>query len=177
MLNNRTIATFAGLALAMSAGGLFAADKENRGQLSENDYKFVKDAARGGTAEVELGQLAQQKAANPAIRDFGQRMVADHQKANEQLKEIAARKGAMLPAQLSHHENSTLDRLQKATGNDFDKMYAKDMVKDHETDVKDFESAAKNVEDTDLRAFAQKTLPTLQEHLRMARNIEEQLKR
>jgi putative membrane protein len=177
MLNKTKIAAIAGLSLALSAGALLGADKDNRGQLTENDYKFVKDAARGGTMEVELGQLAVQKAASESVRHFGERMVADHKKANEELRTIASRKGAILPAELSHSENSTMAHLQKATGRDFDKAFAHHMLKDHQTDVKDFQDAAKDLNDPELRAFAQKTLPTLQEHLRMAQALDTEVTR
>lgn len=176
-MNKTTIATVAGLALALSAGALVGAEKENRGQLSAKDYRFVAEAARGGTMEVELGELAVQKGASESVRHFGERMAADHKRANEELRAIAARKGATLPAQLSHGENSTMAHLQKATGRDFDKIYAHHMVKDHEADVKDFKDAAKDLNDPELREFAQKTLPTLEEHLRMARNMEAETKR
>jgi putative membrane protein len=174
--NTTKLATIAGLALALSAGALIGADRENRGQLSAKDYKFVADAYRGGTTEVELGQLAVQKASTDQVRHFGERMVADHKRANEELATIASAKGATLPARLSYGENATMSHLQKATGADFDKSYAKHMVKDHETDVKDFKDAAKDLNDPELRAFAQKTLPTLEEHLRMARELDAQTK-
>jgi putative membrane protein len=174
--NTIKLATIAGLAMILSAGALVAADTENRGQLSSKDYKFVTEAAKGGTTEIELGQLATQKGSTDQTRRFGERMVADHKRAHEELQGIASKKGATLPSQLSHSENSEMSHLQKATGMDFDKAYAKHMVKDHETDVKEFEDGAKNLDDPELRAFAQKTLPTLQEHLRMARNLEAQTK-
>jgi len=143
-----------------------------RGQLSENDYHFAVKAARGGMEEVELGQMAAQKGLSPNVRNFGQRMVTDHSRANDELKQILAQKGALLPANLSHSERSTLADLQSVSGRDFDKAYTKDMVKDHKKDVKEFESAAKDLSDPDLRAWAQKTLPVLQEHLRMAQDME-----
>jgi len=174
MIQRTTLATVAGLAFMLSAGAVIGADTETRGQLSAKDYKFVKDATRGGTSEVELGELAVQKASNDSVRQFGQRMVADHKRANEELRAIASRKGATLPAELSHSENSTMTHLQKATGADFDKYYAHHMLKDHETDVKEFQNAAKSLDDSELRAFAQKTLPTLEEHLRLARDLDTQ---
>lgn len=143
-----------------------------RGQLSASDYRFLEKAALGGMEEVELGQLAQQKGTDQAVRTFGQKMVTDHTKLNNELKQIATQKGAMLPTQVSHHENSSLQHLQNATGADFDKAYAKDMVKDHRKDVKEFESAAKNLSDPDLRAFAQKALTIIQEHLGIAENLD-----
>lgn len=143
-----------------------------RGQLSESDYRFLENAARGGMEEVELGQLAQQKGTSQGIRSFGQRMVTDHTKLNNELKQIAGQKGALLPTQTSHHANSAVEHLQNETGADFDKAYAKDMVKDHRKDLKEFQNAAKNVTDPDLRAFAEKAVATLQEHLSMAENLD-----
>ncbi len=143
-----------------------------RGQLTEKDYRFVIDAARGGQEEVQLGELARQKGVNQSVRNFGERMVADHSKANDELKDIATKKGATLPTQLSYGERSTVEDLQKATGTDFDKDYAKTMLKDHKSDVKDFEKASNNLNDPDLRAFAQKTVAKLQEHLRLAQDME-----
>src|SRR4051812_8515705 len=99
-------------------------------------------------------------------------MVTDHSKANDELKQIISSKGASLPATPSRKENSAMDDLQKATGQDFDKKYVEHMVKDHKKDVKEFEDATKNLSDPELRAFAQKTLPTLQDHLRQIEQIE-----
>ncbi len=148
-----------------------AATNGNRGQLSSQDYKFVTDAAQGGMMEVTLGQLAAQKAADPAVRDFGQRMVQDHQKANEQLMEIVSQKGATLPANAEGKEQGTMEHLKSLSGTDFDKAYIKHMVSDHKKDVKEFEKAAQKSQDPDLKAFANKTLPVLQEHLSMAESV------
>ena len=150
---------------------------EQRGQLSEKDFKFVRDSFRGGTTEVQLGELAAQKAENQGLKDFGQRMVNDHGKANSELRRIAESKGAMLPAEMSHKENFEINRFQKLSGKDFDKEYAENIVKDHKKDVKEFEEATKELTDPDLRAFAEKTLPTLQEHLRMAQDLEASFKK
>jgi len=167
------IAVVAGMLLTPALA--LAAD-ENAGQLSRGDYKFLKDAAQGGQTEVELGELAKQKGTSQSVKNFGETMVTDHSKANDELKAIAAKKGATLPATLSHGERSDIEHLQKATGADFDKDFASRMVKDHKKDVKDFEDAAKDLKDPDLKAFAAKTLPTLQEHLRMAQEMEAAVK-
>jgi len=160
------------LAMALGSSLAFAAHTGERGQLSSKDFKFAVDAAQGGMSEVQLGELAKQKATNPQVKTFAEKMVTDHNKANDELKQIISRKGAVLPATLSRKENSTLDDLQKATGQDFDKKYVEHMVKDHKKDVKDFQDATQNLTDPDLRAFAQKTLPTLQDHLRQIEQIE-----
>jgi len=167
----------AGLVVLGGSRVLGADAKEHRGQLSAKDYKFVSEAARGGTAEVELGDLAKQKAVSQEIRTFAERMVADHSKANDELRRLASQKGTIVPAEMSHKENAEMKRFQKLTGRDFDRASAEAMLKDHKADVKEFQTAAKNLNDPDLRAFAQKTLPTLEEHLRMARNLEASIKR
>jgi putative membrane protein len=180
IMRSKTISTITGLALLLSAGLAIGAEseaREQRGQFSEKDFKFVTDAARGGMSEVQLGELAKQRGESQAVRTFGERMATDHKKANDELKDLAAKKGAILPTSMAHKETSTFERLQKATGKEFDKVYAADMVKDHKKDVKEFQKAAKDSEDPDLKAFAQKTLPTLQEHLRMAQDMEAQVKR
>ncbi len=175
------VAMVTGLVLAMAAPLMGAQMNDTttaaqRGSLSEKDYKFVEKAARGGIEEVQLGDLARQKGVNTSVRSFGERMATDHGKANDELKQLVSQKGATLPTQLSHHERSTMEDLQKATGADFDKTYAKAMVKDHHKDVKEFEDATKDVKDPELKAWAGKTLPILQEHLRMAEQMETTVK-
>lgn len=175
-INKRTIIGSIGLALMLSSGVLLAADTDGqRGQLTSKDFNFVSDVSRGGMEEVQLGELAKQKAGSPAVKEFGDRMVTDHGKANDDLKQIVQKKGALIPTSLSHRENATLEHLQKLSGAEFDKAYISDMVRDHKKDVKEFEKASQNLSDPDLKAFAEKTLPTLQEHLRMAENLESQV--
>lgn len=177
-----TMTTLAGLAVLWGAGMAKAQQPgpsdtgPRRGQLSESDYRFVVKAARGGMEEVQLGQLAEQKAANPTVREFGHRMVTDHSKANEGLQQIASQKGASLPPTLSRTGRSTMEDLQQLSGYEFDKKYSKDMVKDHKDDIHEFERAAKDVTDPQLRAWVQQTLPILQEHLQMAEQMEASVK-
>ena len=169
----------AGLALCLSLVATLAAERTTemeRGQLTVKDYKFLADAARGGRLEVQLGELAQQKGVNQAVRSFGQRMATDHLKVNDELSRIAARKGATMPVALSHGENSTMEHLQNLAGGEFDRAYASAMVKDHKTDLREFERAAKDLNDPDLRELAQKTLATLQQHLGMAQEMENAVK-
>jgi len=170
-----TLTAVAGLVLALSAGTLKGAS--DRGQLSERDHRFVKEAAAGGEEEVQLGELASQKGTSPSVRNFGNQMVKDHQQANAELKSIAAKKGAVLPAELSHEQRSTMNHLEKLSGADFDKHYASAMVKDHKKDVKEFKDAAEDLKDPELKAFAQKTTPTLEEHLRLAEEMDNTVKK
>jgi len=171
------IAAISGFTLLLGVTTMTAAENSNeqRGQLSAKDYKFVKEAALGGMAEVQLGDLARQKANNQSVRSFGERMVSDHTKANNELRDLITKKGATLPTETSHHDKA-MERLEKASGADFDRMYAADMVKDHKKDLKEFRSAAQNSTDPDVKNWAQKTIATLEEHSRMAQEMEATVK-
>jgi putative membrane protein len=136
---------------------------------SNADQKFVKDAASGGMAEVQLGKLATEKASNAQVKQFGQRMVDDHSKANDELKSVASKDNITLPSDLSPKDKATYDSLSKLSGTAFDRAYMRDMVKDHQTDVNEFQKEANSGSNPDLKSFAGSTLPTLQDHLRMAR--------
>jgi putative membrane protein len=135
---------------------------------AKDSNKFATNAAQGGLAEVELGRLATQRAGDPSVREFGARMVADHSRANTELKSIASQKGIQLPADLDSEAKFEVDKLSKMSGSEFDKEYMSAMVKDHQADVKDFDTQSKDGNDAEIKAFAGKTLPTLQQHLTMA---------
>lgn len=139
--------------------------------LSPSDRQFIKKAAEGGLAEVQLGQLATEKAASPEVKQFGQRMVDDHTKANDQLKQVASQKGVNVPEKLSAKDEATKARLEKLSGEAFDRAYMKDMVTDHTQDVTEFRTASKTAKDPDVKNFASQTLPTLEEHLKQAKDI------
>jgi len=142
---------------------------------TQSDQKFALEAAQGGMMEVELGRLATQKAASQAVKDFGQRMVTDHGKANTQLMQIASQKGISLPKALPANMKQERDKLAGLSGAEFDRMYMSHMVKDHEKDVKKFEMEAEKGNDPALRSFAQETLPTLRQHLELARSVAAQV--
>jgi putative membrane protein len=125
---------------------------------------FMKDAAQGGMAEVEIGKLAASKAKDPEVKKFGQMMVTDHTAANNDLKALAGKKNFQLPTDIGSHK-SDMDDLSKETGADFDKDYVEMMVDDHETDVAKFQKMADNGSDPDVKAFAAKCLPVLKKHL------------
>jgi putative membrane protein len=140
-------------------------------KLSASDRKFVMEAAQGGMAEVEMGQLATEKASNPDVKKFGQRMVDDHTKANDQLKQVASQEGIQLPTSISAKDKMTKERLSKLSGADFDKAYMADMVKDHTKDVADFQKESTSGKDPAVKDFATQTLPTLQSHLQAAQQV------
>ena len=140
-------------------------------QTQKNDSsKFAAEAAQGGMAEVEMGRLAAEKGMDPAVKGFGQRMVDDHSKANDELKSIAAKNNISLPAEMNAVQKAGLNKLSKLSGAAFDKAYMSMMVKDHVKDVGEFEMQAKSGTNSDVKTFASTTLPTLQTHLQLARD-------
>ena len=147
------------------------------GGLSMPERKFVVTAAQGNLMEVSAGKLAAQRASDPAVREFGQRMVTDHTAANEGLKSLADSKNVTLPDAVSDDQHAALGKLEGLNGIDFDKAYAQLMVNDHVEDIGDFEKEVKSGKDPDLKAFAQETLPTLRHHLMLANRLSGQQKK
>ncbi len=140
-----------------------------QGSTSSADMMFAKKAAIGGMEEVQLGQLAVKNGKSDKVKQFGQRMIDDHSKANDQLKSIAGKDNITLPTQLDAKHQAMVDKMGALQGAAFDKAYMRDMVKDHEMDIADFQKEASGGMNSDLKDFAGSTLPTLQEHLRLAK--------
>lgn len=136
--------------------------------MTSQDRNFIMDAAMGGMMEVELGRVAAQQGMSDAVKQFGQRMVDDHSKANSELMSLASSKGITLPAELDAKHREHVTKMSGMSGADFDREYARMMVSDHRKDVSEFEKQSTRGTDPDLKAFAIKTLPTLQEHLKLA---------
>jgi putative membrane protein len=157
-----TVSVFAILAAITVAPALAA--------LSSADKSFATEAAKGGLAEVELGQLALQKATSPQVKQFAQRMVTDHTQANQELMQLARSQNLDLPAQLDAKHKSDIDRLRGLSGSAFDTAYMQHMLQDHNKDVADFQKQAQSGSDPALKSFAQKYLPTLQQHLQLAQS-------
>lgn len=141
----------------------------------DDDNDFAVKAANGGIFEMEAARLAQQKAQNSDVKAFAAMMMDDHMKANEELKALAAKKNITIPARLGDDEQKEIDELAKLTGAEFDKKYVDLMVEDHEKDVKLFKDATDDADDADLKAFAAKTLPTLQKHLQRITTIDKNM--
>lgn len=145
------------------------------GQLAAADQTFLKEAATGGLMEVELGRLATEKASSAEVKQFGQRMVDDHSKANQQLSTIAQQKSVQIPTELTGKAKADYDRLSKLSGEQFDRAYMQMMVRDHRKDVADFRKQSTSAKDSELKSFASQTLPTLEEHLKMAQQTQSSL--
>jgi putative membrane protein len=141
------------------------------GSTQTSDQHFMKEAAAGGMAEVELGQLAVDKASSPDVKDFAQRMVKDHSQANDKLKQIAMQKNVTLPTSPSAKDEMTKKKLSNMSGEAFDKAYMADMVKDHKKDIAAFQKESTSGQDPDVKQFASQTLPTLQDHLKQAQTV------
>jgi putative membrane protein len=146
-------------------------DNGTKKMMSSADTTFAMKAAQGGMAEVKLGQLAADKATNPDVKAFGQRMVTDHTKANDDLKSVAQQEGMTLPTDVNAKQQAMYDKLSQMSGAAFDKAYVNDMLKDHEEDVKDFQKEANSGKDDQLKSFASRTLPVLQSHLDSIKQI------
>lgn len=152
------------------------ANRPPASNVSEEDSKFAVEAASGGMMEVQLGELAQQKASSQQVKDFGAMMVRDHSKANDELKAIALNKNITLPPAPGEDHMDHIKKLSEKSGKEFDKDYMRMMVKDHEDDINKFEKCSKDAKDADLKAFAEKTLPTLREHHNAAKKINDAIK-
>ncbi|HET9750580.1 MAG TPA: DUF4142 domain-containing protein [Casimicrobiaceae bacterium] len=169
--NVGTTAAAGNNAMKSSANDAMSANAQSS-KVSSSDRKFMEKAAQGGMAEVQLGKLATEKASAPEVKQFGQRMVDDHSKANDQLKQLASQKGVTLPTTMDKSAQKEHDRLSKLSGAEFDREYMKHMVSDHKKDVSEFKSEASKAKDADLKQWAQTTLPVLEEHLKLAQTDE-----
>jgi len=152
------------------------AQEKNTANRMTADSTFATKAAEGGLAEVQLGNLAKEHASSQEVKNFAQQMIDDHTKANDELKKTASSKSISLPTSMNSKDQAIYDRLAKLNGAAFDKAYMRDMVSDHRADVAEFQREADHGTDSDLKAFAAKTLHTLQEHLKKAETTETAVK-
>jgi putative membrane protein len=135
------------------------------------DQQFVMNVAKDGMAEVELGRLASQKATNDQVKQFGQRMADDHGKANDELKKLASDKNIIIPSDTDGKHKATIEKLSKMTGDAFDRAYTQEMVAGHKKAVSAFKAESKSGKDAEVKAWAAKTLPTLEEHLKQIQEL------
>jgi putative membrane protein len=141
-------------------------------ELSKDDTQFLNKAAQGGHAEVESSKLAQSRAKNSNVKSFASQMITDHSKAGNELRQLAESKGVKVANEPSVAQKEELKVLSESKDEQFDKSFAESFgVKAHEETVKLFKDAATHASDPDVKAFAQKTLPTLQHHLEMAKSM------
>lgn len=166
------IAASAAMALGAAQAQPASAPTARSGTMSGADRPFVEKAAAGGLAEVAAGRIAQQQGNSDQVKQFGQRLVDDHSKANDELKQIAGAKGMRLPSSPTPEQQREAAMLAKMNGAAFDKAFMNHLVADHKKDIALFRKEASSGKDPELKAFAAKTLPTLQEHLKMAQSTQ-----
>src|SRR3954454_5612509 len=160
--------------VALIAASLFViapALAQDKGKLSSQDSRALSKLIEANMAEVETGKLAQQKAQNPEIKQFGQHMVDDHGKMLSEMQKMAQSKGVKAPASPDRKHQAAMKKLQSADGARFDEAYAQQMVKDHQDTLKLVQKTAKDAKDPELKAAAQKAAPDIQEHLKMAQGL------
>jgi putative membrane protein len=152
---------------------------ETSGNLSSADMHFINAASLGGKAEVELGRLAQERAKDSSVKEFGRRMVEDHSQINQELSGLASRKNITptIDQREKQKADQTMDHLSKLSGAEFDRAYIDHMVKDHEKDAAEFKKMSRDANDSDLKNFSEKNLRTIESHLQSARNIQSSLKK
>ncbi len=139
--------------------------------MTPEDKEFVSDAGMDGLFEVQAGNVVLQKGSNADVKAFAQRMVTDHGRANAELAQLATAKGVALPTELAGEQQAAFDHLSSLSGAALDKAYMQHMVEGHQKDVGEFEKTSTSATDGDLKAWAAKTLPTLQEHMAMAKDV------
>ncbi|MGE5364915.1 MAG: DUF4142 domain-containing protein [Bacteroidota bacterium] len=185
MKNKLVIAVFLSFMLLLSACQRKTADEQNPDaaagdSVSANNNQiqneFVSMAASGGMMEVELGRLASQKARSADVKDFAQKMITDHSNANDELKVLAKGKNIAVPDSMMDEHRGKVEDMSKVKAENFDKEYMSMMVEDHEKDIKEFEDAAQNNQDPDVKQWAGKTVVKLRNHLTMAKKIHDRLK-
>jgi len=145
-------------------------------QTDEASSSFLVKAADGGMTEVRLGELAQQKASSKMVKDYGTMLIHDHSAANDKVKALAAQRNVTLPNAPGNENQERIDKLAKRTGKDFDKSFMDAMQSDHKKDIDMFKDASNKVNDADIKAFVDNTIPTLQMHLDSANVIRKGLK-
>lgn len=140
--------------------------------LSDEGRKFVTEAAKGNMGEIRLGETAQQQAESQEVREFGQRLVEDHRKANEQLRSIATANHIPWPTSIKEEHRELATTLTDLSGQRFDQKFMQEMVKDHQKDVEKYEKMTNQIQDQQLEQYVQDTLPVLQQHLQRAQEIQ-----
>jgi putative membrane protein len=162
----------AGVGLVLALVGVPASlTAQQKSSEIKADSAFIMEAASGGMMEVQLGKMAEKQAKSSAVKQFGQRMVTDHSKANKKLEALASEGGVTPPAKLSPKHQQNVDQLAGKSGSEFDKTYMGVMVKDHTEDVSKFEEESRSANSTQIRNFAKQTVPILRQHLTLAKRV------
>jgi len=144
--------------------------KETETQVGSSDQQFIQEASKGGMKEVELGKLAVRKAQGSDVKQLGQKIVDDHTKANKELKQICQKKG-LSEEKSDAKSDPAVQHLETLSGAEFDRAFVQHMLEDHQKDIPKFEEQSTSAQDQEIKQFAEKTMPALREHLRMAQSL------
>jgi putative membrane protein len=148
-----------------------AAKRGDKAQMSKQDRQALSRLAQGDMAEVAAGKVAAEKASSPEVKKFGQHMVDEHTKMLEEGKQVAEAKGVTPPAGPDKKHQAALKKLEQLSGEEFDRQFMAQMVKDHEDALKLAEKTAKDAKDPQVKEHAQKGAPHIKEHLAQARKL------
>ena len=167
VMKTKSIKLALGLAAVLCISLQFssAADEATSSKPTAVEKTFIKKAADGGMTEVELGRLAAEKGGSEEVKDFGNQMVKDHSKINDDLKEVAAKMNVTMPSGVSAKHHAAIEKMAGMSGANFDNAYVAAMVTDHEKDIAEFEKADKEVKNPDLKKFIENALPMMKDHL------------
>jgi putative membrane protein len=152
-----------------SSSLLFAQEKAGKKDIP--DGKFMTNAARDGIFHVEAGKLAAQRGSTEDVKKFGQHAVDHHTQLNDELMQLATKKGVTLPKKMGKKDQEALDKVAKLSGPDFDKAYLEIEIKDHSKDLSAFQKETKEGKDPDVKAWAAKAVSAIEEHLKMAHDL------
>lgn len=145
--------------------------------LTSKDHKYINETAEGLMAEIQLGKMAEQQAQDDRVKHFGKRMVEDHGKDLEALKQLASQKNVNLPDSPSHKQKKEADKLERLSGKAFDREYVTYEAKDHKKDVKDQGKEMKGTTDPDLKKFATSAHDTVVTHQKIVDNLQQKIAR
>lgn len=140
---------------------------------AESEKEFLKQAAQSQLAEIKLVEIAVKRAGSEKVKQFGEQMIVDHSKANQEVTQLARQEGVDMPKELSPKQREKADKFSGLSGEAFDKAYMEYMTKDHRKDVMEFERSAQQIQDPQVRQWARETLPVLKNHLQTAQQITE----
>jgi putative membrane protein len=176
----RQIERFASLALAGCLTVALAAPAGGQapgGRAGEaiTDAQFAELASASDLAEINLGRMAAKQASNPDVKKFAEQLVADHTKSSKEMLKIANKQGFRLAPRMDAKHQALATKLLSLKGGEFDRQFMKDQVMAHETAIRVFKAEASNGKDAELKAFAAKTLPHLEKHLKTAQEINNKL--
>jgi putative membrane protein len=136
---------------------------------------FLEQAAEGQQIEISLGQLAVQRAVNGRVKDFGEQMVEDHKKGSQQIEQLAMKGGVQLSPGVSEERKQKVNKISQLSGHAFDRAYIDYILEDHEAIVDEFQRRVETIQDQDIKQWIASTLPALQGHREMARQVKYKL--